>query len=120
MVTVVREDDRVIFEIRGLHKLWALKSRLEIPWSNIRGARKDASIVHGWKGLRAPGTHVPGLITAGTFHLAGRRIFWDVCDPDKTVVVDLDDEDYSQLVIEVGDPDGVIGLLTRGKPPTAS
>lgn len=111
MVHVTRDGDRVLFEVKGLHKLWALKSRLEIPRRNIRGARRDAAAVRGWKGWRAPGTHVPELITAGTFYVEGKRIFWDVSDPDKAVVVTLDDEHYNELIIEVEDPDAVIDLL---------
>ena len=115
MITVTRDGDKIIFDVKGLHKLWALKSRLEIPRENIRGARRDAAAVRGWKGWRIPGTYVPGLITAGTFYLEGKRIFWDVSNPDKAVVVELEDETYNQLVIEVEDPDAVIILLAPGQ-----
>jgi hypothetical protein len=115
MIHVTRDGDKILFDVKGLHKLWALKSRLEIPRMNIRGAHRDAAAVRGWKGWRVPGTYVPGLITAGTFYLEGKRIFWDVSDPDKAVVVELEDEKYNQLVIEVEDPDAVINLLTSGQ-----
>lgn len=112
MIHVTRDGDKVVFDVKGLHKLWALKSRLEVPRMNIRSARRDAATARGRKGWRVPGTYVPGLITAGTFYLEGKRIFWDVSDPDKAVVVELEDEKYNQLVIEVEDPDAVINLLT--------
>ena len=31
MVTITREGDNFVFEIKGLHKLWAFKSQLTIP-----------------------------------------------------------------------------------------
>jgi hypothetical protein len=31
-------------------------------------------------------------------------VFWDVHDPEKTVVIHLKDERYARLVIEVDDP----------------
>ena len=111
-IYVTRDGDKILFDVKGLHKLWALKSCLEVPRTHIRGARRDAAAVRGWKGWRVPGTYVPGLITAGTFYLEGKRIFWDVSDPAKAVVVTLDDEDYKQLIIEVEDPAAVINLLT--------
>ncbi len=111
MIQVTREGDTVVFEVKGLHKLWALRSRLEIPLAHVRDARRDPGGVRGWKGWRAPGTHVPGLITAGTFYLEGRRIFWDVCHAENAVVVDLDDETFNQLIIEVPDPEATIALL---------
>ncbi len=116
MVEVRREGDRVVFEVIGLHKLWALKSRLEIPCTAIRSARRDPAVVRGWMGWRGAGTYVPGLIAAGTFHLEGRRIFRDVSDPERAIVVELDDQDYSELVIEVADPAAAIALLNSGAP----
>jgi hypothetical protein len=45
-------------------------------------------------------------------YLEGHRIFWDVANPANAVVVDLDDETFNQLVIEVQDPDQAVALLT--------
>ena len=60
-----------------------------------------------------PGTHVPGLIIAGTYYRHGERVFWDVRDASKAVVVELDGHDYDRLVIEVEDPAAVVALLER-------
>lgn len=109
-----------MFDVKGLHQLWAFKGRLEVPRRHVRGARHDPSAVRGWKGWRAPGTHVPGLITAGTFYLDGDRIFWDVSDAAKAVVVDLADHRYRQLVIEVEDPEAVVALLSDHADPSAA
>lgn len=117
MAHVHIDDDTLIVDIEGLHKLWALKSRLQIPLANVRGATADPGAITDPKGLRAPGTHVPGLITAGTFHLDGDRIFWDVHDPAKTVVIELADEDYLRLVIEVPDPRATVTLIERSLQP---
>jgi hypothetical protein len=52
------------FEVEGLDKLWALKSRLEIPLAHIRGPRLDPVAARGWwHGVRAPGTYLPGVVT---------------------------------------------------------
>ena len=105
MVRVTTENDKLILEVQGWDRLWALKSRLEVPRSNIRGVRADPTIALGWwKGLRAPGTHVPGVIIAGTFYPEGKRVFWDVKDPEKTIVINLADERYDELIVEVADP----------------
>ena len=112
MVEVTVADGKVLFEVKGADKLWALKSRLEIPLTHIRGVRADPSAARGWwHGIRAPGTSLPGVITAGTFYQHGKRIFWDVHDPEQTIVVELKDERYDELVIEVAVPADVINLL---------
>jgi hypothetical protein len=98
-------EKALIVHVRGMDRLWALKSRLEIPLSHVVGAEVDPEIAREWhKGIRAPGTHVPGVITAGTFYQEGERVFWDVHDPEKTLVIQLRDERYAWLVIEVEDP----------------
>jgi hypothetical protein len=108
MAQVHIEDGMLVVEIEGLDKLWALKSRLEIPLVNVRGATADPGIVKEPKGVRAPGAHVPGGVTAGTFHIEGERVFWDVHDPTKAVVIELADERYARLVIQVAEPDDTV------------
>lgn len=124
MVALSIEDGVATFEVEGADKLWALKSRLEIPLAHIRGARVDREIAHGWwHGLRAPGTSVPGIITAGTFYQHGMRVFWDVHDPANVIVVELADERYDELVIEVADPELTVATIAaavgRGEPNNA-
>ncbi len=58
-----------------------------------------------------PGTSVPGVIKAGTFYWDGKRVFWDVHHPEKTIVIDLHDERYNQLIVEVEDPQAAVGLI---------
>ena len=111
MVSVSQQGDDILFTVQGLHKLWALKSSLTIPRAHIRGARQDAEALnHWWKGWRV-GTHVPGLLTAGTFYFEGQQIFWDVANIDHAIIIDLHDENYQQLIIEVEDPAAVLALF---------
>ena len=90
-------------EVQGLDKLWALKSRLEIPLAHVKGVRsaKDEHV----RGIRAPGTYFPGIIAAGSFHQIGKHVFWDVHDQDRAIAIDLHDERYTTLVLEVEHPD---------------
>lgn len=113
MARVSIDDTDLIIEIEGMDKLWALQSRLTIPLANVRGATADPGIAKDPKGLRAPGTHLPGVITAGTFHADGERVFWDVRDPAGAVVVELRDERFARLVIEVTDPRATVTLIEQ-------
>ena len=112
MVEVTVREGLAVFEVEGMDKLWALKSRLEIPLAHIRDVRLDSEAARGWwHGLRAPGTNVPGVLTAGTFYQHGKRIFWDVHDPERVIVIALKDERYDELIVEVEDPAAALGLL---------
>ena len=106
--------DALVVHVQGMDQLWALKSRLEIPLSHVVGPEVNPGVAQGWsKGVRAPGTHVPGVIAAGTFYQEGERVFWDVHDPEKTVVIHLEDERYARLVIEVEDPPATAAAIQR-------
>ncbi len=105
-------DGKLLLHVRGADKLWAFKSFLEIPLEHIAGIRADPSVAHGWwHGLKMPGTNIPGVLTAGTFYQDGKRVFWDVHNPDNTVVIDLRDERYNELIVEVVDPSAAVQLI---------
>jgi len=107
-------EGKLTLQVRGADKLWALKSSLEIPLVHIVRVQADPEIARGWyHGLRMPGTSVPGVITAGTFYQDGKRVFWDVHHPDKTIVIDLHDEQYNQLIVEVADPQSAVQLIQQ-------
>lgn len=109
--TISIEGDVLTVVVVGLDKLWSMKSQLEIPLEHVRGASIDPAIVHGPKGWRGPGSNVPGVITAGTFHQDGKRIFWDVHHGDNAVVIELQHDSFERLVVEVGDPYATVALI---------
>lgn len=112
MVDISIHDGLATFAVEGADKLWALRSRLEIPIAHVRGVRADPEVARGWwHGLRMPGTQLPGVITAGTFYQHGKRVFWDVHHPENTIIVELADERYDELIVEVADPDAAVRLL---------
>ena len=112
MVDLSVAEGKLSLHVRGADKLWAFQSSLEIPLIHIAGVRADPEIARGWyHGIRSPGTNVLGVITAGTFYQDGKRVFWNVHHPEKTIVIDLHDERFSQLVVEVADPDAAVKLI---------
>ena len=112
MVDLSISGSHLVLHVRGTDKLWAFKSSLEIPLAHVAQIRADPSIAHGWfHGIRMPGTSIPGVLTAGTFYEDGKRVFWDVHKPENTVVIELHDERYKQLVVEVADPKAAVELV---------
>jgi len=112
MVDLTVSGDMLLVNVRGADKVWALKGSLELRLDHITGVRTDPEIVKGWyHGVRFPGTHLPGVITAGTYYQDGKRVFWDVHNPECAVVIDLCDEMYDRLVVEVADPEEAVALI---------
>jgi hypothetical protein len=111
MTKVSTSDSSLVIDVEGWDKLWAFKSRLEIPLNHISGVRSGAD--EQASGIRAPGTHIPGVITAGTFHQIGKKVFWDVHHSERAIAIDLHDDRYNTLVIEVADPEATICEIQR-------
>jgi hypothetical protein len=117
MVSVTIDDGVLGVEMHGADKLWSLRSHIDIPLRNVRSIRRDPDRVREWwSGLRAPGTWIPGVVKAGTFHKDGESVFFDVHDPANTVIIELRDERYSELVLEVDDPDRVVAAVRAALP----
>jgi hypothetical protein len=117
MVELSFSGGNLVLHVRGADKLWAFKSSLEIPLVHVAEIRAEPAIAHAWwHGIRMPGTSIPGVLTAGTFYQDGRRVFWDVHNPDKTVVIELKDERYNELIVEVADPKAAVELVKAALP----
>ncbi len=115
-VATIRVGDQDLYvEMSGIDRLWSLHSRLEIPLVHVAGARVDPEGVRAASltGLKAGGARIPGHLTAGTFRQEGEWVFWDVHDADRSVVVDLHDERYARLVVEVDDPTATAAEINR-------
>lgn len=105
MVTISVSGDRIRFDVEGIDRMWALRSQLEFPLSHIRSVSVDPEAARGWwHGIKLWGSNIPGIFTAGTFYQNGRVVFYDVHDPERTIVIELDHEHYDRMVVEVGDP----------------
>ena len=114
MVEVSIEGASAVFAVQGWDKLWALRSRLEVPLAHIAAVHTDASPKMGWfQGLKVVGTDLPNVFRAGTFYQDGGWVFWDVHHPDKVIVVELHDERFRKLVVGVADPAKEVEKLQR-------
>ena len=106
MTTVTITGGKLLIEVQGWDKLWALKSHLEIPLEHVKDVRPGNE--EKVKGIRAPGTYFPGIIAAGSFHQIGKHVFWDVHHPERAIAIDLHDERYTTLVVEVEHPEATM------------
>jgi hypothetical protein len=114
MVDITIGNGKVTFSPRGLAKLWALRGHITVPVSAIRRVRRAApGVARGWwKGWRLPGTHLPGVIVAGSYLRDGEWEFWDVRGAgSRAIEVNLSGGRFSRLVIDVDDPDAAVRRL---------
>jgi hypothetical protein len=120
MAQIEIANGSLVVNVTGVDKLLALKSRLEVPMEHVAGVelRPEAARTW-WHGFRLPGTNIPGVVTAGSFYQSGEWVFWDVHDPDKTLAIQLRDEHYTRLVIQVDDPEATAAALKSAMRPAS-
>jgi hypothetical protein len=114
MVTISLDGDALDIQVRGMHKLWALKSSLRVPLADVRDVRHDPERARRvMPGLRVPGTHIPYVYTAGTFYQADfRPDFWTVRDADRAIVIQCrEGAAYDEIIVEVEDPAATVEMI---------
>ena len=113
MVDLTSMATTIVFEVEGWDKFWALRSRLEIPLSHIKGARVDDDAAKGWwHGVKVGGADLPGRHHGRRVLQEGRFVFYDTHKPEHTIVVDLEHETYDALILQVRDPAGAVQLIS--------
>jgi len=108
----ISHDDRLLVRPVGLVRLWALSKGVEVPVSSIVDV--GVSPRNGLaRGTRSPGTHLPGVMTAGTFRQLGRgeKDLWMVGRNEHVLVIELTGEKYRHLVLGVEDPEAATEAL---------
>lgn len=117
MATIELTPDKLAIHLTGADTFFSLRSQLEIWLAHVVSAEIDPVARQEWQkwylGLRLPGTHVPGVIAAGTFYKHGEWVFWDVHNPEKAITINLAHDMYSKLVIEVDDPAATVAAIQQ-------
>jgi hypothetical protein len=107
-------NGRLVVTLEGWDAVWTFRRRVDVPLTQVVDmAVADAADVPR-RGMRMPGTALPGVIRAGSYGSGERRELWNVRRARRVLVVDLHPpQPYRRLVIEVADPDSVATDLRR-------
>lgn len=113
-VRVSHTESSVVLHFGTFESLFSLKGPLDIPRSQVVSIdvmeRAHVPATEGtW--LRAPGTHIPGLIRYGSYGREPLREFWQVLRQKRVVVATVSDWAYHRVVIGSGDPDRLASEL---------
>lgn len=111
MVIVEKEKDKIVFDLTGFTQLLALKNKMSIPIRNVKSAYQNEKYLSNWTGSKVVGTHIQGGLRAGTFQRNSMQYFWAAKNLKNTVIIDLADESFEQLILEVEDPNACIDLI---------
>jgi hypothetical protein len=84
----------------------AAPSRIEVPLSHVVAAEAAREAARRWLGgVSLGGTRIPGAIAPGWFHAHDEWVFWEVRDPERAIRIDVRDERFDRIVVDVEDPE---------------
>lgn len=106
----ISHDDRLLVRPVGLVRFWALSTGVEVPVTSIVDVGVSVRTELA-RGHRLPGTHLPGVMTAGTFRRHGERDLWMVGRNERVLVIELTGERYRHLILGVEDPEAAVEAL---------
>lgn len=112
MVSITATPEKFIFNIKGWHQIWALRDKITINKEDVVNVYQNTEELKKWKGIRV-GTEIPGIIAAGTFSWKGKRNFWDVMKNKNTIIVELQNNIFNKLYVEVENPEIAMRLLKQ-------
>jgi hypothetical protein len=120
-ISVDQQQRKLILQIESIERLWVLNSRMEIPLAHVKGASINPEVAGKMPYQRQDVSDVEWQepVTAGTFYQHGNRVFWDVSDPSKAVVIELKDDRYAELVVQVDDPSATVKQINQAIGSTA-
>ena len=100
---------------KGWHRLWALRREVRVPLARVTGARVEDRPGRSVRGLRAPGTYLPGVLVAGTYRRRRGKDFADARLNRPAVVVDLAGAAFDRIVVGVDDPAGAVARIEAAR-----
>jgi hypothetical protein len=116
--TLTVEDDELVVGLTGLERLAAFHfSAVRFPLATISEVAVEPDVWKALRGIRAPGTGIPGVIAYGTRRCSGGRDLVFVTGGHRPGLrVDFGEgAPYARLVISSADPQEQAELVRRAQ-----
>ena len=118
MASLILDGADLIVKMSELEMVEALHSDVRVPLAAVQAVRVVDDAWPELRGIRAPGTGIPGVIAVGTRRGPFGKDFAVVHGRERAVVVDLAGADYARLVVTTPDADSVAAEIRRRLAPS--
>ncbi|MCT2592326.1 hypothetical protein LHJ74_20870 [Streptomyces sp. N2-109] len=116
MAHVEMTPAHLVIRLQAAQRAFGRRRPLVIPWPHVHRAYADEQAARAHPGARwGVASNVPGVVTLGSFRRSGRRDFWAVRDPRKAIVIELTDEKYDRLLVEVTHPEATLTAIASAR-----
>lgn len=107
MARLLIERDALHLSLGGWEQLGSLHADIRVPLDHITKVETSANPWRLLRGIRAPGTGMPGVIMLGTMRKKGKKDFCAIYKKNPAVVVHLHDEPFERLIVTSNDSEMV-------------
>lgn len=111
MAALRMDGDELVLELSPVEKAGAFHGDIRVPRSAVRSVRSVDNANGEVRGLRAPGTGIPGVIALGTWRRRGGKDFVAAYRRRPGVVVELEGAPYLRLIVTAEDADRLASEL---------
>jgi hypothetical protein len=103
MATLAVDGYDLVVRLSVLEKIGALRGNIRVPLASIRAVRVSNSPWSELRGIRAPGTGLPGVISLCTRRWRGVHDFAAVYGRRPALVVEMTGASFDRLVVSCAD-----------------
>ena len=111
MAEIALHDSTIVLAMSRLEHLEGFRADLEAPLTSVTAVRAVDDPWPELRGMRAPGTGLPGVVAVGTRRGSFGKDFAAVHGKGPGVVVDFAGQRFQRWVLTVDDPDPVVASV---------
>jgi len=112
MATVTTTADTVSLCLSRIERLEGMRGDIVAPLTSVVAVRSSDDLWAELRGLRAPGTGIPGVVAVCTCRGSFGRDFAAVHGRGPGVVVEFDGQPFQRWVVSADDPAAVVADLS--------
>ena len=113
MADLVTDGTTLMLALTRIERLEGFRGDLHAPLDAVTGVRAVEDPWAELRGLRAPGTGLPGVIAVGTRRGSFGKDFAAVHGKGPAVVVELAGQEFERWMLTVDDPAAVVARVAR-------
>jgi len=107
----------VTLALTRIERLEGFRGDITAPASSVTSVRVSTDLWSELRGIRAPGTGIPGVVAVCTLRGSFGRDFAAVHGRGPGVVVEFDGEPFQRWVVSVDHPDAVVAEVSSAAGP---
>jgi hypothetical protein len=114
MATFVITGDKLRLHLSAWERAAAFRGDITVPLRAVTGVQVEEDPWGALRGMRAPGTGIPGVIAYGTRRYRGGRDFAAILARRPAVRVDLDPalSPFARITVSAPDPEHVVRQIS--------